>query len=57
MKGDSLINGKKSDTIFIDIYEIVKFYNQLSFSPQEIRESINDLSWENQMRIVINSVL
>ena len=23
MKGDSLINGKKSDTIFIDIYEIV----------------------------------
>ena len=23
MKGDNLINGKKSDTIFIDIYEIV----------------------------------
>ena len=46
-----------ADETPIDIYEIVKFYNQLSFSPQEIRESINDLSWENQMRIVINSVL
>lgn len=45
-----------ADETPIDIYEIVKFYNQLSFSPQEIRESINDLSWENQMRKVLNDV-
>lgn len=46
-----------ADETPIDIQEIVKFYKHLSFSPQKIRDSIKDLSWENQMRIVINSVL
>ena len=37
----------------IDIQQIVSFYRQLSISPNEIRESINDLSWEKQMKHVI----
>ena len=45
-----------ADETPIDIHEIVKFYRQASFSPKEIRESIKNLSWENQMRIVINNV-
>lgn len=40
----------------IDIHEIVNFSRRASFSPKEIRESIKDLSWKNQMRIVINNV-
>lgn len=40
----------------IDIQTIIDFYRQLSMSPQEIRDSIKDLSWENQMSIVLNSI-
>lgn len=41
----------------IDIQKVIDFYRQLTFSPQQIRESIEDLSWENQMRKVINSIV
>lgn len=37
----------------ISIHDIVDFYHALSISPQEIRNSIADLSWENQMEHVI----
>lgn len=46
-----------ADETPIDINEIVRFYKQTSFSPQEIRESIKYLSWENQMRIVLSSII
>ena len=45
-----------SDETPIDIYSIIQFYQGLSMTPTEIRESIKDLSWENQMRIVLKNV-
>ena len=41
----------------ININKIIAFYRQLSIKAQEIRDSIQDLSWKHQMEIVINSVL
>ena len=32
---------------------IIDFYRNLSMSPAEIRESIKDLSWEEQMKTVL----
>ena len=40
----------------IDIERIVKFSQQHFFSPQEIRDSIKELSWEHQMRKVLRCV-
>lgn len=40
----------------IIIDDIIKFHQQLSISPQEIRDSIAHLSWKNQMKRVIDSV-
>ena len=39
----------------IDIKQIVKFYRSLSVSPEQIRGSILDLSWTNQMLKVIQT--
>ena len=41
----------------IDIQMIIDFYKKNNMSPIEIRESIADLSWKNQMRHVIEEVL
>ncbi len=41
----------------VDIPSIIHFYRHLSISPSEIRDSIQDLSWEHQMSIVINKTL
>ena len=41
----------------IDINSIIDFYRNLSMSPAEIRDSIKDLSWEEQMKTVLKSVL
>ncbi len=46
-----------ADETPVDIYSIISFYRNLSMSPAEIRESIKELSWEEQMKIVLNSVL
>ena len=40
----------------IDIYRIIDFYRQSTFSPQQIRNSIEDLSWKNQMMKVIKTI-
>lgn len=40
----------------INIYSIIQFYQGLSMTPTEIRGSIKELSWENQMRIVLKNV-
>lgn len=40
----------------IIIDKIINFYMQLTISPTEIRSSIEDLSWKNQMKRVINGV-
>ena len=45
-----------ADETPVNINSIIQFYRQLSMTPIEIRESIIDLSWENQMGIVIKSV-
>ena len=46
-----------ADETPVDINSIIDFYRNLSMSPAEIRESIKDLSWEEQMKTVLNSVL
>ena len=46
-----------ADETAIDIDNIVSFYNSISISPEEIRNSIMSLSWENQMKTVLNSIL
>lgn len=45
-----------ADETPINIQEIITFVKGLKLSPQEIRESIQDLSWKNQMGHVINEV-
>ena len=46
-----------ADETPVNICKIIEFYHQLTLSPQQIRESIEDLSWDNQMRKVIESVI
>jgi len=45
-----------ADETPIDIRDIVSFYQQLALSPQQIRDSIKDLSWEYQMRHVFKGI-
>ena len=40
----------------IDINSIISFYQSLSLTPIEIRDSIKDLSWKNQMEKVLKTV-
>ena len=41
----------------IEIQRIIDFYKRNTMSPIEIRESITDLSWKKQMKLVIKEVL
>lgn len=41
----------------VDINQIITFYNTLHLSPDEIRNSIKSLSWDLQMKKVIDNVL
>lgn len=45
-----------ADESAININDIIDFYQKQTMSPMEIRESIKHLSWENQMKIVLNEV-
>ena len=45
-----------ADETPIDINHIIQFYKGLSMTPIEIRESIRNLSWKNQMEIVLKEV-
>lgn len=45
-----------ADETPIDIKRIIDFYRHLTLSPYEIRDSIKNLSWENQMQKVIDNV-
>ena len=45
-----------ADESAINIDRIISFYKNISMSPQEIRNSIKDLSWENQMKKILNSI-
>lgn len=42
-----------ADETPIDIIQLIKFYDNLSISPEEIRSSIKHLSWEEQMKKVL----
>ena len=45
-----------ADEQAVCIDEIVSFYQKLNISPQNIRDSIAHLSWENQMKRVVDAV-
>ena len=45
-----------ADETTVKIDDIIKFYQQLTITPQEIRDSISELSWKHQMGKVINTV-
>ena len=40
----------------VDIKQILNFYNQLHITPLEIRNSIRHLSWNNQMKKVLDEM-
>ena len=40
----------------IHIEDIISFYRQLTITPQQIRDSIEDLSWKHQMEKVVKTV-
>ena len=40
----------------VDIKQILYFYNQLHITPLEIRNSIRHLSWNNQMKKVLDEM-
>ena len=40
----------------VSIEDIIQFYHQLTVTPQTIRQSIENLSWKNQMKQVIDAV-
>lgn len=45
-----------ADESAIDINKIIHFYQTVSLSPEEIRNSIQHLSWKKQMNIVIKNL-
>lgn len=45
-----------ADETAIHIEDIIYFYRRLNITPQEIRDSIQNLSWKNQMKRVINAL-
>lgn len=45
-----------ADESKIDINKIISFHSQCSIHPKEIRESVDFLSWSNQMQHIINSI-
>lgn len=45
-----------ADESAIDIERIIRFQETLTVTPEEIRNSIQDLSWKKQMNIVINNL-
>ena len=45
-----------ADETAVKIEDIIAFYQQLAITPQEIRDSITDLSWKCQMGNVINTL-
>ncbi len=45
-----------ADESAVNIEDIIKFFQQMSVTPQAIRKSIEDLSWGHQMERVIDAV-
>lgn len=45
-----------ADETPIDLNNIVSFYHSISILPKDIRGSIMSLSWENQMKNVLNNI-
>ncbi len=45
-----------ADETAINIEDIIRFYQHLNISPQEIRSSIENLSWKNQMKRVTDAL-
>lgn len=45
-----------ADESAIRIEDIINFYQQLTITPQQIRDSIQHLSWRNQMKRVIEAI-
>ena len=45
-----------ADETPVNIEDIINFYHHVTLTPQEIRDSIEDLSWKHQMRKVLETV-
>lgn len=41
----------------VDIHQIIDLYNNLTITSEEIRESVQHLSWKNQMQIMLNTIM
>jgi glycosyltransferase involved in cell wall biosynthesis len=40
----------------VDIHQVINFYNRITMSTEEIRNSVRHLSWKNQMKKVLDSI-
>ena len=45
-----------ADETPVDISSIINFYRRLTLTPQEIRNSIDNLSWFHQMNCIVNNL-
>lgn len=45
-----------ADENAVNIEDIIQFYQHQTFTPKEIRKSIENLSWKNQMKLVIDTI-
>lgn len=45
-----------ADETPVDIEQIIQFHRNMTMTPQQIRDSISDLSWKHQMQNVLNAV-
>lgn len=45
-----------NDENLIDISDVIRWYGELKTTPKEIRDSINDFSWETQMKKIISKI-
>lgn len=53
----SYIQKAPGDESPLNIEQLISFYENLPMSPEEIRNSIKDLSWEKQMQKVIDKII
>ncbi|MGL5382363.1 MAG: glycosyltransferase [Culicoidibacterales bacterium] len=56
LRGKEYVYRATHDEELIDIADLIQWYQKLTITPEEIRESVKEFSWENQMKIVIDKI-
>lgn len=56
LRGREYVYRATHDEYLIDIADLIQWYQKLTITPEEIRESVKEFSWENQMKKVIDKI-